>query len=31
MDFMKAFDKVPQERLFKKVEAYGIGGHCWDG
>ena len=26
MDFMKAFDKVPHERLLKKVEAYGIGG-----
>ena len=32
MDFMKVFDKVPHERLLKKVEAYGIGGtvnrHC---
>ena len=26
MDFMKAFDKVPHERLLKKVKAYGIGG-----
>ena len=26
MDFMKAFDKVPHERLLRKVEAYGIGG-----
>ena len=26
MDFMKAFDKVPQERLLRKIEACGIGG-----
>ena len=26
MDFMKAFDKVPHERLLRKIEAYGIGG-----
>ena len=26
MDFMKAFDKVPHERLLRKAEAYGIGG-----
>ena len=26
MDFMKAFDKVPHERLFSKLSAYGIGG-----
>ena len=26
MDFMKAFDKVPHERLLRKVEAYGISG-----
>ena len=26
MDFMKAFDEVPHERLLKKVEAYDIGG-----
>ena len=24
MDFAKAFDKVPYQRLFKKVEAHGI-------
>ena len=26
MDFMKAFDKVPHQRLIKKMEAYGIKG-----
>ena len=26
MDFMKAFDKVPHERLLSKLSAYGIGG-----
>ena len=26
MDFMKAFDKVPYERLPGKIETYGIGG-----
>ena len=26
MDFMKAFDKVPHERLLAKLSAYGIGG-----
>jgi hypothetical protein len=26
LDFSKAFDKVPYQRLFKKVEAHGIGG-----
>ena len=25
-DFAKAFDKVPHERLLRKMEAYGIGG-----
>ena len=26
LDFAKAFDKVPTERLLRKVEAHGIGG-----
>ena len=26
MDFIKAFDKVPYERLLRKMEGYGIGG-----
>ena len=26
LDFSKAFDRVPHERLIKKVEAHGIGG-----
>ena len=26
LDFQKAFDKVPQERLFVKVMAHGIQG-----
>jgi ribonucleases P/MRP protein subunit RPP40 len=26
LDFAKAFDKVPYERLFKKLESHGIGG-----
>ena len=26
LDFAKAFDKVPTERLLKKLEAHGIGG-----
>ena len=26
MDFAKAFDKVPHERLLRKIEAFGIGG-----
>ena len=27
LDFAKAFDKVPHQRLFKKVVAHGIGGN----
>ena len=27
LDFAKAFDKVPHCRLFKKLEAHGIGGY----
>ena len=27
LDFQKAFDKVPHERLMKKVEAHGINGN----
>ena len=30
LDFAKAFDKVPYERLFKKLEAHGIGGFVLD-
>jgi hypothetical protein len=30
LDFAKAFDKVPKERLMKKVRAHGIRGHVWD-
>ena len=26
LDFAKAFDKVPYERLFKKIKAHGIEG-----
>ena len=26
LDFAKAFDKVPYERLFKKLEAHGVTG-----
>ena len=27
LDFAKAFDKVPHYRLFKKLEAHGLGGN----
>ena len=26
LDFAKAFDKVPTERLIRKLDAHGIGG-----
>ena len=29
MDFMKAFDSVPHERLLKKIRAHGIGGKLY--
>ena len=29
LDFAKAFDKVPRERLLKKVHAHGIRGRVW--
>ena len=29
MDFTKAFDKIPHERLLDKVSKYGIGGQVW--
>ena len=33
LDFAKAFDKVPFQRLFKKLYSHGIGGHVsrWVG
>ena len=30
LDFAKAFDKVPIERLLRKVHAHGIRGKVWD-
>ena len=27
LDFAKVFDKVPHHRLFKKLEAHGLGGN----
>ena len=31
LDFAKAFDKVPLEKLLRKMMAYGIGAKCWLG
>ena len=31
LDFAKAFDKVPTERLLRKVEAHGVSGKLEDG
>ena len=28
LDFQRAFDKVPHERLLLKLKAYGITGQC---
>jgi len=30
LDFAKAFDKVPHQRLLSKTEAHGIDGKVWD-
>ena len=30
LDFAKAFDKVPRERLLRKVHAHGIRGKVWN-
>lgn len=29
LDFAKAFDKVPHERLLEKMRAHGISGKTW--
>lgn len=29
LDFSKAFDKVPHQRLFDEVMAHGIGGNVY--
>ena len=28
LDFCEAFDKIPHQRLLKKLEKYGIKGNC---
>ena len=30
LDFSKAFDRVPHERLLKKIKAHGIGGNVYN-
>ena len=30
LDFAKAFDKVPHERLLQKLRSHGIGGKVWN-
>ena len=31
LDFKKAFDSVPHQRLLTKLKAYGITGKCLPG
>jgi len=30
LDFAKAFDTVPHQRLLEKLKAHGIGGKLWN-
>ena len=30
LDFSKAFDKVPHQRLFHKLDLYGVRGNTWN-